>query len=78
MGDRERDVPADGDRAVPPGQPHRGAHRVPGWVRWFVAVGVLVVALLAVAMLTGLGGEHGPGRHLGAAAAAAVPDGAPR
>lgn len=39
----------------------------PGTPRWVKAIGItaLVLVLLAVlAMLTGLGGPHGPGRHM--------------
>jgi hypothetical protein len=44
------------DRESPP--------RVPRWVLWSgLIVGILVVLFLVVG-LTGLGGEHGPGRHL--------------
>jgi hypothetical protein len=34
---------------------------IPGWVKGFVIVGVLLTALAAVMALTG----HGPGRHFG-------------
>jgi hypothetical protein len=37
---------------------------MPRWVKWSgIVVGVLVL-LFVVLQLTGLGGQHGPGRHL--------------
>lgn len=36
----------------------------PRWVRAFVAIGIILALLVAIALLTGLGGPHGPGRHL--------------
>jgi hypothetical protein len=42
---------------------HEG-YRTPRWVKLF-GIATLIVVLLVVAVLaTGLGGEHGPGRHL--------------
>lgn len=38
-------------------------HRMPGWVRAFVAVGVLVGVLVVVGLFLGRG-DHGPSRHL--------------
>jgi hypothetical protein len=44
------------DRGSPP--------RMPVWVKTsLIVVGVLLL-LVAVMLFTGLGGEHGPGRHL--------------
>ena len=46
---------ADRGDGQPPG--------VPGWVK---ALGIALVALvlvMPVVMVTGIGGEHGPGRH---------------
>ena len=34
---------------------------MPGWVKAFVAVAIVLAALAVVSLLTG--GEHGPGRH---------------
>lgn len=39
---------------------------VPRWVKVFVVVAAVFVILLLVVFTTGLGGPHGPGRHLGA------------
>jgi hypothetical protein len=36
----------------------------PLWVKVFAAIAVLVVVMLAIALIAG--GEHGPGRHVGA------------
>lgn len=51
--------------------PHRGSPpstppRAPRWVKVSaIIVGVLIL-LVVIAKLTGLGGDHGPGRHTGA------------
>jgi hypothetical protein len=47
---------SDADHENPPGTP-----------RWVIIIGVVVGALIVlflVLKLTGIGGEHGPGRHL--------------
>ena len=41
----------------------------PGWVRIAGAAALIVTVLIAIVMVTGLGGTHGPGRHLPQAAA---------
>ena len=46
----------DGAGDVPPG--------VPTWVR-LLAIGLLIALVLAVVAMLVVGGEHGPGRHLG-------------
>ncbi|WP_274560814.1 hypothetical protein [Streptomyces spiramyceticus] len=44
----------------------------PRWVKVFaIIVGVLIL-LVVIAKLTGLGGDHGPGRHMGTGGAAPV------
>ena len=45
-----------------PAEPATSYSGMPGWVRWFVVVAVVLGLLLVVAALAG--GEHGPGRHL--------------
>lgn len=45
---------------------------MPRWVRVFLIVGVAVVLLFAVAKVTGVGGDHGPGRHGGGGGTPAV------
>ncbi|MFD8381812.1 hypothetical protein ACFV2X_25375 [Streptomyces sp. NPDC059679] len=53
----DRDAQAGTGRAAHPG--------MPGWLKVTgIVVGVLVLLTLIV-MLTGLGGDHGPGRHMG-------------
>jgi ABC-type transporter Mla subunit MlaD len=37
----------------------------PRWVKVFAIIAVLVVLLFVVLVVTGRGGGHGPGRHLG-------------
>lgn len=39
-------------------------YATPGWVKATVAVAITVIVLIAIIMATGLGGSHGPGRHL--------------
>jgi hypothetical protein len=39
---------------------------MPIWVKVFAVIAILFVAMLVVALL--VGGEHGPGRHMGAVA----------
>jgi hypothetical protein len=36
----------------------------PRWVKVFGIVILILILLVAIAFITGLGGEHGPGRHL--------------
>ena len=50
---------------VDPGtEPSRGASEgMPRWVKVSLVVVALLVAIFAIAKLTGAGGEHGPGRH---------------
>ncbi|GAA4697273.1 hypothetical protein GCM10023215_39320 [Pseudonocardia yuanmonensis] len=38
---------------------------VPRWIRVLVLVAAVLVLLAVLAMVTGVGGEHGPGRHVG-------------
>ncbi len=45
--------------------PDRGStYRTPRWVKVFGIIVVVVVLLVVVVLVTGLGGEHGPGRHM--------------
>ena len=39
----------------------------PRWVKIFGIIILIVALLVAVMVLTGIGGEHGPGRHTSAA-----------
>ncbi|MEU5789921.1 hypothetical protein ABZ754_19585 [Micromonospora purpureochromogenes] len=53
------------------GQPQEpGPSGVPRWVKVFGIVVVVLLALFAIAQLTGVAGEHGPSRHLPAGASA--------
>jgi hypothetical protein len=36
----------------------------PRWVKVFGIVVLVLILLITIAFITGLGGEHGPGRHL--------------
>jgi hypothetical protein len=45
-----------------PGAEHGG---MPRWVKVFLGVVLVLVALLVIGKVTGIGGEHGPGRHGG-------------
>lgn len=36
----------------------------PRWVKVFIIIGIVVVLLVAILLVTGLGGPHGPGRHM--------------
>ena len=58
------DTPATGDRS-----PARG---MPRWVKVSLIALATVVVLLVVGKLTGIGGNHGPGRHRGEPAPAVV------
>jgi hypothetical protein len=47
------------------GQRRARGGRMPRWVVVSLWVGAAVVVLALVAMVFGIGGEHGPGRHAG-------------
>jgi hypothetical protein len=36
----------------------------PGWVKVFGTIVLVLAVLLAIVIATGIGGPHGPGRHL--------------
>jgi hypothetical protein len=44
------------DRPVYPGTPR--------WVKVFGIIALVLVLLVVIIMFTGVGGEHGPGRHI--------------
>ncbi|MGN9806783.1 hypothetical protein [Micromonospora sp. L32] len=53
------------------GQPQEpGSSGVPRWVKLFGIIVVALLALFAIVQLTGIAGEHGPGRHSPAGASA--------
>jgi hypothetical protein len=38
---------------------------MPRWVKASLAIALVFVLLLVIGQVTGIGGEHGPGRHSG-------------
>jgi hypothetical protein len=36
---------------------------IPQWVKVFGIIGIVVALLVVIILVTGVGGEHGPGRH---------------
>ena len=39
-------------------------YRTPRWVKLFGIIALALVLLVGIVLLTGVGGDHGPGRHL--------------
>ncbi len=39
------------------------SYSTPRWVKVFGIIALVLVLLIAIVLITGLGGEHGPGRH---------------
>ncbi len=39
-------------------------YSTPRWVKIFGIVALLLVLLVGIVLLTGVGGDHGPGRHM--------------
>ena len=57
--------------------PERGSNSgTPRWVKVFGITALVVIVLVVVVALTGLGGDHGPGRH--ASVGGDAPDPHPR
>jgi hypothetical protein len=54
--DANSDTGVRPDRGSPPSTPR--------WVKVFVIIALVLVLLFVVLMFTGIGGEHGPGRHM--------------
>ena len=57
-----------------------GGGQGPGVPRWVKVIGIVVAALvvlLILAQVTGIAGEHGPGRHVGATAVPLAAVGSP-
>lgn len=44
--------------------PGREEHITPGWVKATLGLAIAVVVVVAIVLVTGLGGSHGPGRHM--------------
>ena len=38
--------------------------RTPRWVKVFVIIALVLVLMVAIMIVTGLGGEHGPSQHM--------------
>lgn len=57
-----RPDPADPDPGRGPGT---APPRMPRWVKLSALVVAIVLLLVVIAMLAGVGGDHGPGRHTG-------------
>ena len=45
-------------------QPNRESTSTPRWVKVFGVVAIILVLLFVVIVITGIGGRHGPGRHI--------------
>lgn len=43
---------------------HLSTTGTPRWVKVFVIIAVVLALLIVVMLLTGIGGEHGPARHV--------------
>jgi hypothetical protein len=59
-----------GDGSLPPTMaeaPMAAPAPYPGtplWVKVFGIIALILIVLVVIALFTGVGGEHGPGRHL--------------
>jgi len=42
----------------------RSPDSTPRWVKVFVIIALVLVLLAVVVLVTGVGGDHGPGRHM--------------
>ena len=49
-----------------PAAPRNEPPRAPRWVRVSAIIAGILILLVVIVMLTGVGGGHGPGRHIGA------------
>jgi hypothetical protein len=39
-------------------------YSTPRWVKVFVIIVIVLVLLVGIILITGIGGDHGPGRHM--------------
>ena len=46
------------------GPDHGSTYSPPRWVKVFGIIALVLVLLVVVVLVTGIGGEHGPSRHL--------------
>jgi hypothetical protein len=53
--DSNNDTDVTSDRGSTPSTPR--------WVKVFGIIGIVVILLVVIMLATGLGGQHGPGRH---------------
>ena len=58
------DVPSGADDESPLGADAGTDEPTPRWVKVFAGIALVLLVLLAVVILTGRGGGHGPGRHI--------------
>ena len=66
MADPHRSPEAgDGTDVEPDGSPRSAPPRAPRWVKVSALIVGILILVIAVLMLTGFGGSHGPGRHTG-------------
>ncbi len=69
MADSSADAETSDTGMPPDGVPQTG---MPRWVKLALIIGLVLVLLLVVGRLTGVGGEHGPGRHGGGSGASST------
>ena len=68
-GDTSDDTGVGPDRGSPPSTPR--------WVKVFGIIALVLVLLVVIIMFTGVGGPHGPGRHIPSGDAVETPSGDP-
>ncbi len=56
---------AERGAAGPLSRPGTARAGVPRWVKVLLGVGVAILAMVFLAVMFGVGGDHGPGHHLG-------------
>jgi hypothetical protein len=61
MGDSPAHLDGGGD--MERGRDREPSIGMPRWVKVFLIIALALVLLFVVGKLTGVGGEHGPGRH---------------
>ena len=52
-------------------------YSTPRWVKVFGIIALVLVLLVVIMMFTGVGGDHGPGRHIPSGDAVETPSGDP-